>query len=36
MYYKVDTRYIPSLLLKRDIPKLDAACLEDLQALKNE
>lgn len=34
MYYKVDTRYIPGLLMKRDIPRLDADCLRDLKSLR--
>lgn len=34
MYHKVDTRYIPSLLMKRDIPRLDDDCLRDLKHLR--
>ena len=34
MYHKVDIRYIPSLLMKRDIPRLDDDCLRDLKHLR--
>jgi predicted Zn-dependent protease len=34
MYYKADNRYITGQLLKRDIPRLDEACLRDLSHLR--
>ena len=32
MYYLTDTEQSPSFLLRKEIPKLDEACLEDLRA----